>query len=97
MNNIWLVRDLIDYSNEVREPGILVSLDFEKAFDRVNHDFLFRTLDKFGFGPNFSNWIKTINSNSQSYIQNNGHLSLPVQLKMEWDRGAPSLAFYLHS
>ena len=68
MNSIWLVRDLIDYSNEVREPGILVSLDFEKAFDRVNHDFLFRTLDKFGFGPNFPNWIKTINSNSKSYI-----------------------------
>ena len=45
---------MIDMTNET---GILVTLDQEKAFDRVDHAFLMRTLAKFGFGPNFCKWI----------------------------------------
>jgi len=39
------------------ETGILVTLDQEKAFDRVDHEFLMRTLAKFGFGPSFCRWV----------------------------------------
>ena len=37
---------MIDKTNETR---ILVTLEQEKAFDRVDHDFLMRVLLKFGF------------------------------------------------
>jgi len=38
----------------------IVSLDAEKAFDRVNWKFLFAALNKFGFGSYFINWIRIL-------------------------------------
>ena len=39
--------------------SILVAIDFEKAFDSLNHNFLFKALEKFNFAPHFIQWIKT--------------------------------------
>ena len=44
-------------------PGYLVTIDIEKAFDSLNHDFLLIVLKKFGFGENFIHWIKVLLSN----------------------------------
>ena len=52
-SNVTLLRDVLDYIERTNEPGILVNLDQEKAFDRVNHSFLFRLLEQLGFGPSF--------------------------------------------
>ena len=52
--NLQLIRDTLDMIDKTNETGILVTLDQEKAFDRVDHDFLMRVLTKFGFGPSFS-------------------------------------------
>ena len=39
-SNLHLLRDILDYIDRTNETGILVSLDQEKAFDRVNRTFL---------------------------------------------------------
>lgn len=39
---------------------ILLKLDFEKAFDMVNWDFLFEVLKKMNFGSRWIIWIKYI-------------------------------------
>ena len=70
--NIHLIRDLIDLANKEDEPAAFIFLDQEKAFDRVNHEFLFKTMQSFGIGPNFINWIKTIYSNATSILNING-------------------------
>ena len=53
--NIHLVRDLIDLANKYDETAAFIFLDQEKAFDRVNHNFLSQTLEAFGIGQNLSN------------------------------------------
>ena len=58
-SNIIQLRDTLDYIKQTNEPGILVSLDQEKAFDRVNRDFLMLLLERFGFGSDFHTWIAT--------------------------------------
>lgn len=35
------------------ESSILVTLDEEKAFERVDHTFLMKVMIKFAFGPSF--------------------------------------------
>ena len=52
-DNLALLRDTLDYVNITDETGILLSLDQEKAFDRVNCTFLSNVLTRFGFGPVF--------------------------------------------
>jgi len=44
-NIIRLVLDMIDYSDTI------VDESFSKAFDSVEHHFLFHALENFGFGP----------------------------------------------
>ena len=51
--NIRQLQDIIEYNL----PGLVVFLDFEKAFDSLEWNFLFRTLEKFGFKENFVRWI----------------------------------------
>lgn len=50
-------------------------IDFEKAFDSVSWDFLFKVLDYFNFGNSFKKWIKVFYTNIQSCVIVNGHLS----------------------
>ena len=38
-------------------PGLLICIDFEKAFDSVDWDFMIKVLKAFGFGPTICQWI----------------------------------------
>ena len=40
-------------------PGLLIFIDFEKAFDSLEWNILYNCLYVFNFGPNFKLWIKT--------------------------------------
>ena len=51
--NLWLIRDILDFAPEISYPGILLPLDQKNAFDRVNYNFLIKILEKFNFGENF--------------------------------------------
>ena len=88
-SNLHLIRDALDMINKTNEPAILVSLDQEKAFDRVDHDFMLRVLVKFGFGPNFCRWVKIFYANAFSRILINGALSCPVYLQRGVRQGCP--------
>ena len=56
-SNLFLIRDLLEYVEREEIPLALLSLDQEKAFDRVDWGFLRRTLETFNFGPTFLRWI----------------------------------------
>ena len=88
-SNLQLIRDMLDMIDKTNETGILVTLDQEKAFDRVDRDFLMRVLFKFGFGPSFSGWVSLFYKNVFSRIICNGSLSVPVFLGRGVRQGCP--------
>ena len=56
-DNIALARDIIDYCEQTQRPGAILNFDQEKAFDRVNCDYLHSVLRSFGFVEKFRRWI----------------------------------------
>ena len=88
-SNVTLLRDVLDYIEPTNESGILVSLDQEKAFDRVKHSFLFRLLEHLGFGPSFIKWVHTLNTGANMRIILNGYLSGKIELKRGVRQGDP--------
>ena len=75
VENIRTVADVIHYLREKHAPGVLLQIDFEKAFDSINWQFIQKTLLAFNFGPSFCHWVETLYKNSQSAIINNGHIT----------------------
>ena len=88
-SNLQLIRDVLDMIDKTNETGILVTLDQEKAFDRVDHDFLMRVLSKFGFGPSFCGWVGLFYNNVFSRVICNGQLSSPIFLGRGVRQGCP--------
>ena len=80
-SNLVLLRDTLEYIERTNETGILVSLDQEKAFDRVDRTFLMNLLCHFGFGPSFCNWISTLYFGANMRIFVNGWLTGKVDLQ----------------
>ena len=87
--NIHLVRDLIDLANKNDETAAFIFLDQEKAFDRVNHRFLFKTMHAFGIGDTFIKWVSTIYANATSILQINGYFSEKIPFKRGVRQGCP--------
>ena len=79
-SNLHALRDILDYIDRTNETGILLSLDQEKAFDRVNRVFLLNLLKRFGFGPSFIRWVSTLYNGASMRIIVNGWLTDPVPL-----------------
>ena len=63
------VSDLLYYADQNNLYGYLVSVDMEKAFDSVDHTFIISTLRKYGFGPNFTQWIKVLLNKHVRHLQ----------------------------
>ena len=70
-----LVSDLLEFSAENEMEVILFSADSEKAFDSIEHPFLFATLKSYGFGTDFIQWVRTYLCKAENCVINNGHLT----------------------
>jgi hypothetical protein len=57
-DNIILVQESLHSSLRRKDKGMIIKLDLANAFDRVNHNFLFEVMKKFGFDQSFVNWIR---------------------------------------
>lgn len=95
--NLRQIQDIIDYAEDLQIDGAILFVDFRKAFDTVEHEFLFKTLKHFGFKNGFIKWIKTLYSNCQTYVLNNGWISKPFKPKRGVRQGCPisSLLFII--
>jgi hypothetical protein len=70
-----LIQDVIEYTDREDEEGILIFLDQQKAFDRVEWGWVDHVLSTFNFGEQFWEWVQMLFKYSQTYIKTNGFVS----------------------
>ena len=87
---------MIKFTKEKNNHFYLLQIDQEKAFDKVDGNFLFKSMQKLGISPLFINFIKTLYTNNKSTMINNGFLSSPISLERGLRQGCPlSLPLYI--
>ena len=71
--NILPIDGIINFADDMNKPGLLMFVDFEKAFDSIEWAFIERALVHFNFGPSLLTWFKLFyNDVLSTAIQNNG-------------------------
>ena len=74
----------------LQHPAGAISLDAEKAFDRIEWSYLFHILTKYGFGPVCIQWIKALYHNPVACVKTNGLISPPFHLFRSTRQGCPA-------
>ncbi|MCG7876954.1 MAG: reverse transcriptase family protein, partial [Candidatus Thiodiazotropha endolucinida] len=87
--NIREIYDVLFETKEQNIPGLLLSIDFQQAFDSVSWKFILKTLDYFNFGPSIKKWIKLFQNGAESCILQNGFLSDFFYLQRGCRQGDP--------
>ena len=88
-----LISDIIEITKIRKIGGFLVTMDIEKAFDSLDHNFLISTLEKYGFGQNFILWIKILLNDQESCVINGGKTTKYFMLGRGARQGDPISAF----
>ena len=83
------MRDVLHFIEQTDEAAILVSLDQEKAFDRVDRSFLMDLLCHLGFGPVFRKWVSALYDGAYMQILLNGNLTSEIPLLRGVRQGDP--------
>ena len=87
------IRELSSLTSLVRVSGCLLTVDFEKTFDSLNHKFLIAVLKKYGFGEDFIDWIKILLRDQESCVINGGLTTTYFRLEHGARQGDPISAY----
>jgi len=72
LDNTFLAQEAQVWAKESNQDLVLLLLDFEKAFDKIEWSFLFEALAKFGFYPKWIRWVSSLYTSTSSTIKLNG-------------------------
>ena len=88
-----LIVDVLKVCDMQKLSSYLLTVDFEKAFDSLNHKFLIAVLKKYGLGDDFIDWILTLFSSQESCVINGGHSTKYFPLERGARQGDPISAY----
>ena len=90
------MRKLIHHSKIKNINLYIIPVDQEKAFDKLDREFLYKISEKLGYSKISISFIKKIYQSTESIISNNGFLSNPFPLSRGVRQGCPlSLFLYI--
>lgn len=60
MNGVLSLNEILREARCCKQPGVVLKIDFEKAYDKVNWEFLFHCAQMKGFNDRWIVWIRSI-------------------------------------
>ena len=95
--NIWISINIIHHINNSKDKNhMIISIDVEKAFDKIQHPFLIKTLSKVGIKGAFLNIIKAIYDRPRANIILNGQKLRAFPLRSGTRQGCPLSPLLFH-
>ena len=88
-DHIRLAKAIISYADITENDGAIVALDQEKAYDKIRHDYLWKTLEAFNLPETFTGTIKALYQNAKTQVAINGMLSEPFKITRGIRQGDP--------
>jgi len=86
-DHIRLAKAILNYVEIMEENGSIIALDQEKAYDKIRHDYLWKTMEAFNPPPPFIRTVQALYNNTQTRVAINGVLSEPFKVKRSVRQG----------
>jgi len=88
-DHIRLAKVILNYAEVTEENGAIVVLDQEKAYDKIRHDYLWKTLEAFCLPQPFICTIQALYNNAHTKIAINGVFSRTFKVMRGVQQGDP--------
>jgi len=96
MDNIRCNMFLKKHCERRKVDAVLISLDAKKAFDSVDHNYIRKTLENYGFGPVFISYFNTLYNDITARVLVNGFFSETIKIERGVKQGdALSCAIFI--
>jgi hypothetical protein len=95
LESVVVTHEVVHSLHKNKDPGIILKLDYEKAYDRVNIDFLFEILKIRGFSETWIDWIKMVVLGGSVSVMANGEESSTFKIGKCLRLGDPLSPFSL--
>jgi len=83
------ILDIVEETVLSNRDGMIITVDFQKAFDSLSWEYLFKALQTFKFGTDFIKWVKLCYTDISSCIMNNKSSSQYFNIKRGVRQGDP--------
>jgi hypothetical protein len=93
-DNTFLAQEAQEWAEESNHDLVLLLLDLEKAFDRIEWSFLFEALAKLGFCPKWIHWVSSLYTSASSTIKLNGVEGSAFPLARSVRQGCPLSPYF---
>ena len=81
--------DVIDWAKTNKKTGLLLLIDFRKAYDSISFNFIAKALKFFGFGENIIAWVNILLHNFTACTSHAGNLSEFFKILVGCRQGDP--------
>ena len=96
-DNLMTLRDSIYCINNENKQGALLCIDQEKAFDRIEWNYLFGIMGKMGIPQSLINWVNILYSNPCSSVLINQFITEPFCVTRGIRQGCPCPLYSIRS
>jgi hypothetical protein len=89
-DNVLCHLEEIDYLQQVQQPGVILFLDFAKAYDRLNRTWIQLCMQRMGFPAGSIRWVQLLLQGTQARLMfNKGQLSRTIAIDAGCAQGSP--------